>query len=559
MKNFQDKPCRNLNKIYVLFYIFLIFCLSRGYYFLLSDYQLASMVYDSTWWLSLENIINNPVLQDDEYYKIRIDTRIPIEIILHKVILEISNFFNFSQLKTNLYITSSIYMMFIYTAFYLGKKELKSSSLGLLYSFCCIQTAYSVWLSFPVFVPKIIGFTLYPLALYALTTRKEKTNYYYAFFLALWALFYPISLIYCLPSIIVGAGLYYYFFKDNYRALNLPLLLTTLIVLVISMSASFFLIKSYPATSAEIFSIFYGSYSNSLILILNYYSFYFLYLIMFLFCFVTDYFFKIIKNKNVYLYMFIATASITSSLVCYVFQNHVSFFRTTWFWRSVFYSNIPAMMCLFLYFKEILPYIFSKKYKVQLLKNKEYIAFLLVVFFISILCTFNNYFTSSLNIFKISNKIQDIYYQKDKEIEIEEDFFKITQILKKTSGNYRLLMPPLELQSGFSDTIEAYIPWVCLLSRGDSYHFIFQTNLTNHYLEKNEIYNQILKKSSDDFDLSKKLYTFMKDLNVDVILLPRKITIDSPLFHPLYLGFKWGLYTLNESTREGASPLTSSR
>jgi len=137
------------------------------------------MLYDSTWWLSLENILNNPILENDEYYKIRIETRFPLEIILHKLICVVANASHFSRVRINLYITSIIYILFIYISFYLGKKELKSPSLGLLYSFCCIQTVYSVWLSFPIFTPKIIGFTLYPLALYALTTHEEKVNYYY--------------------------------------------------------------------------------------------------------------------------------------------------------------------------------------------------------------------------------------------------------------------------------------------------------------------------------------------------------------------------------------------
>lgn len=535
MSYFPNKYQRYLNNGYIIFYIFLIFGFSRGYYFWLSDYQLASMVYDSSWWLSIENTLNNLTLETNEYYKIRIDTRLPIEIIIHKLILSISGFFSFSLIRTNLYITSSICIMFIFTAFYVGKKELKSSFLGLIYSYCCLQTAYSVWLSFPIFVPKLIGFTLYPLGLYALTTRIEKTNFWHTFFLIFWAILYPISLIYCLPSIIVGSIFYYYIFKEDYLNLNLQLLGIILVVLGISIGISFSHMSSYSATSMDVFSIFYGSYSNSLSSIFKYYGFYFLYLIIFLLCCISDFFFKISKNKRFYLYMLIALISIISSFVCYFFQGHISFFRTTWFWRSVFYSNIPAIMGLFLFLKEIF-------FHLSLQKNKRYMAFLFISLFISILCTFNGYFKPSLNLFRTFDKIKSIFFQGEKEIKIEKDFFNIIQILKKQNENVRLLMPPLNLQTGFTDTIEASIPYICLLSRGDSYNFIFQTPLTKEYVEMNDRYTHLLKMHPNNIDTFEELNLFMKNLNVYIVLLPRKINVISPLFKPLYLGSEWGLY-----------------
>lgn len=533
MTYFQHRFRKHLRKSYIVFYIFLIFCSSRGYYFFLSDYQLASALYDSTWWLSLENILNNPLLENDEYYKIRIETRFPLEIILHKLICVVANASHFSRVRINLYITSIIYILFIYISFYLGKKELKSPSLGLLYSFCCIQTVYSVWLSFPIFTPKIIGFTLYPLALYALTTHEEKVNYYYVFLLILWATFYPISLIYCLPSIVVGTGLYYYIFKDECRKLNFQIFLITLVILMMSVTISFLIIKSYPATSLEFFSLFYSTYSNSLSLILKNYYFYFAYIFIFSLCVISDFFFKIIKNKIVYLYIFITITSIVGSLVCYILQNYISFFRTSWFWRSVFYSNIPAIMAILLFFKEILSYLSSKK------MAKNYIYFLPLTIFISMSFIHNPDLGSSLNIFNISIKVKRIIWQKSKQNESEIDFFKITEILKKMDRNDHLLLPPLNLQSNFTDTVEAYIPLKCLLSRGDSYHFIFQTDLTNDYIKKISKYNHIFREFSN---ISNELSVFMRELKVNFVLLPRRIDITSPLFQPLYLGSEWALY-----------------
>jgi hypothetical protein len=528
---------------WVILGIFAIFFFSRGYYFWLSDYQIASLSYDSSWWLAFENILNHPKLMKYEYYKLRIDIRFPFELISHKLIMFASKFYNLSLIKINLWITTVIYLFFIYKAYYLGKKELNTPWGGLFYSFSCVQTIYSTWLAYPIFTPKIIGFALYPLLLYALlTSTLTVRNYGYLFCIACWAIFYPVSLTYCLPSIIIGTGIYSYTFEEEEqgRAINKPLLIMTLVSFIIGMSINYLLVKSYPASSKEIFSIFYGKHLISCHSIFNTYRLYLMYLIIFLLVFIIDRRYKFIKNKIIYLYMFISMSFIIISFISYILQNYISIFRTTWLWRSVYYSSITSAMFLFLLFKEAALHLIHNKTFPQLAKIKESIVFLFATLFVTLLQVFSPEYSYSLSILSVPKRLYSAY--KGPNRDIEKDFSEIYKALKNQPQGCRFLLPPLNLQSSFSDTIEAISPCVGLLSRGESYNYIFQTELTNQYVQENIQYKQIFKENINELALSNTLNLFMERLNVKLILLPEHIKLNLPFFRPLYKGNKWSLY-----------------
>lgn len=186
----------------------LVFSCGRAHYFVPSAprYHFFSRASDAAWhWCYQSSLANRTSFRNDVYQKLADELRFPVDRFINRLIIWLSQKLSFPRLTLNFLLSSTIYLLTFLFIYLLGLKVIREPKWAFFFGLLVSQSMYVSWLRYPVFVPKMLGFMMYPLVWYALVKLKEHPQKYWLFILVGMIAFilYPVSTIYYFPLLLL--------------------------------------------------------------------------------------------------------------------------------------------------------------------------------------------------------------------------------------------------------------------------------------------------------------------------------------------------------------------
>lgn len=527
--------------IFFFLFISILFAYHRLHYFFISEYDVLKISSDSSWWWIIQNWIQQDGFGfNSSSIKDRILFRLPTDIYWQEFVVNLSNFFDLNLFKTNIIISSIIFIILAISIFSLSILLLNNFIWGCLSVVCIMNTSYTLFVRYPVVPAKVWGFILFPLILISLIKIIEKNKgYLMGFFLSSISMVtYFISFCYfAIPISIatIASGVIKQKNKFNYISKQIffwsALLILSLVVMFI-LKGSNNVFEAAPKNFTELFYqnhklnlynlviIFITSSSSFLGLVVSYY------LIR-----------KYASNDKTYEVYFIFLATITvllfiTSIIGLILANFFDLFRTLWFWRAAYFMGLPSTLCFIIGLKVFY-------YSSNLNKNKKTLCTILLIIIYLVFSTIarQGYYN------KPTTAIGWFLFKDHNAINLENENLKeLINYSKSIQVDKFLILPPLNMQDIKTDIFEASSNIPVILSRGDHPHLIYKTDRTKDYSENIILYNKILE-MNDDILKSQYFKEFLNNKNVSHILFPNEEIFDwikiNPDFEIIFENDNW--------------------
>jgi len=529
----------NIKKYIIFFLLILIFfAYHRLHYFFIHEYDILRISSDSSWWWIIQNWIQQEGFGfNSSSIKDRILFRLPTDIYWQEFIVYLSDFFNINLLKTNIIISSIVFIILSISIFALSFRLLNNFYWSFLSLFCIMNTSYSLFIRYPIVPAKVWGFILFPVILiFILNIIERNRSYFISFFLLIVSMItyfisfsyfvIPLSLATLYSSSINRSNNLNYFKKQIIFWIAL-LVLSILVMVVLKGGKNVF--EASPVVFTELFyqnhklnlfniSIIFISSSSSIFgLLVSYY-------LIRKFDYSHKIYFSFLSIITILLFII--------SLVGLILANFFDVFRSLWFWRSAYFMGLPATLCFMIGLKFF--YSNSNFYKIKKIIITTFIISFYFIFSIISRQAYYNKPTTAIGWYLYNDHEASIL----ENINLEE-LINYSNDLKVEDF---LILPPLKMQNINTDIFEANSNLPVILSRGDHPHLIYKTDRTINYSETIIKYNKILD-MNDNILKSEFLKNFLNDKNVSHILVPNEkifnwIKLD-PKFVVTFKNEKW--------------------
>lgn len=369
-------------------FLLLVFLLCRAHYFFPSVPIYNLLTFDSSWWLNLQVGLQHPeIFGDDEYFQARLDIRTSVSTLPQRGLVALSNFLGISLLTLNLLISSVIYFLTLLALNFLGLTVLKDPKWTIFFVLLVSQCTYFRWLRYPVLVPKMLGFLMYPLVLAALI-RAPHGRFGYAVFVGTFliaVILYPGSVMYYFPALAVAGFVSIFVCREegelgwqSLKKYTIGILTVSILSIIVWTSTA---LKSFSEPMSpvplHITEYFYTNHK------FGFPRGFFVYLIdygdYFIFCIVALIFlFRRAGHWCLHttLLFSVFVGCIGFAIATHIAASSVPEIRMLWLWRAAYYSYVPGLLLIVLGLMEMarhgnlsnrMPYTFAKKLAIVLL------------------------------------------------------------------------------------------------------------------------------------------------------------------------------------------------
>ena len=528
-----------------------LFLVYRLPYFLMSKYELLRIAGDSSWWWIIQRWFDREGQGFNTFFlENRVNFRLPTDIFWQENIVALSNRLNIDLMDLNLVITSLFLIACSSFIFLIGQQILKHPIWSFLFTISFMMAAYVGFLRYPVFVPKLIGFTLFPLIMiYSLDMVENNRGYLRNFLLYLLLMCtYFVSFSYTAPAICASTvltGLFLKYKKSEFMpylkqqtAFWLAIVATGIIVMFVikgdggvlhppplevtelvysnhqfSVDKLMYYLKTHRAS---LMAVFVGAF-----LILKYGDY--------------DARFRFSFSAITFFVLF------SGGIISHALASYIDFFRSTWYWRTTYYSYLPATLCLFIGLRSIPKSLFEKKYKVHIL-----IFCTILLFTLSFLSAQTKYFNKSRQYWR-GISFQPVYLGGAPD-NLDDELHALVSFAQGLPYDSLILMPPINKQNFDTDIFEAESGVPVTLSQNDRMHLIYESPLTYSYAEDVRRYYNIIALPNGP-DRTKAFVEFAVEKNISHILIRNRKgqEVSSPVLTEVFKNPSWIVYSLKNS------------
>lgn len=526
--------------------VFVLFFHQRFYYFVMHKYDILRISTDSIWWWIIQNwYLRGGEGFDSSLIQDRINHRLPTDIFWEKSIVFISQIIHVDLLTLNLFFSALVHILLSTIIFLFGQHLLKTPKWAALFTIFFMHTSYAMFIRYPIFAPKMFGFLIFPLMVWAfLTVVNHNKGYFIGFVtLLLGMVTYFISFSYVAPAIgfaTICAGIFRRLKTkeiSNYFKKQLLFWSGSAVIAFIVMNALKGGLGVFKAPPIEITELIYLNHALNLlnfgtILLASSTAIVSILIGLYL---LHRYNWNDNMAKTVFCFAAtIAFVLLICGLAGQALAAYSDVFRTLWFWRAAYYLHLPATICFFIGLQS-LPY-HVRFWKLQ---RRGIIIFLSLSFLIF-----------SVQARLIHNQIPMTFIgwaikTDHKAISLKNSSLReLIFFGQQLPEGSRVLMPPIKKQSADTDIFEAESGVPVVLSRGERMHLIHETPKT--YSIANDItkYRRIISQKS----LKKRanaLLNFCNEKSATHIMLPHtdqfSWAINSSVFNVVLLNEHWAV------------------
>ena len=512
--------------------------------------QLLRVSTDAIWWAEIQYwFYRDGAGLNQEMLLRRIDFRLPTDVLMQKSMAALSHFFEADLIFTNLLVTSFIFLISIAVIFLVGLRKLPNARWASAFTLCIMFTAYIGWLRYPVLVPKLFGFMIYPLVFLLLLdiTRYNKGYLTAGIVLLLSMLSYFVSVMYTLPAMAIAT----FFVGIGYRRSDKSGIMSFLIKQLIFWGSMFavsiitlFLLKGGTAPlkppAIEITEFVSGAHRYSIKKFIediatHVFSAFAVLLGGWL----------IFRRKSQdpalrmeFLYCAVVfIVLLVLSIVAHVFASKVDLLRTTYYWRASNYSYIPATLCLFLGLAQTPKHIFIRRWRIT---DKAFQTGIVVLFIVT------SVFARHVDHFH-GRSIAEVLmpgYRSTSQSDVD-DLNSLVAFAHTLARNDLIMLPPYRRQSIYSMIFEmrALVPTV--FSRKDTGDFLFRTSFTDSMYKEYSAYKTAMEIETE-YDRTRAVVDIARSKGATHILVDNSyghgLTADE--LQKLFENKSWTLFAL---------------
>ena len=529
---------------------FFIFSVLRLPYFFMDQTQVLRVSTDAIWWAEIQLWFHRAGAGlNEEMLLRRIDFRLPTDVLMQKSMPALSHYFETDLFFINLLVTSIIFVAAIALIFLLGLRNLPSAKWASAFTLCIMFTAYIGWLRYPILVPKIFGFMMYPLVILLLLniTRYNRGYLIAGLTMLLSMLTYYVSLMYTLPAMAMAS----FFIGIHYRCVDRSVTIDFIVrqllfwglMLCVSIIALFLLkngvasIKPPTLDITEFVSRAHRYSINKFIKDIATHMFSVLAIL------ISGWFIFRRKPQDPvvrmqYLWCVVVFAVlISTSILAHMFASKVDLLRTTYYWRAAYYSYIPATLCLFLGLTQMPNNITVWR---RSFTGKAFQKTIVLFFMLAAL------FSRNINFFHDSSfaEIAMPGYRSTKQSDVE-DLNSLVAFARTLSKDNIVMLPPFRKQSIYSMIFEmrAMIPTV--FSRKDTGDFLFKTPFTSSMYKEYSNYKTAME-IENEYERTLAVVNIARNKSVTHILVDN--TFDTSLnageLEKIFENKSWTLFSL---------------
>ena len=158
-----------------VFLLTLVFCTGRAHYLLSSLPRFYLFSSDATWWWIYQSQLEKKdIFADNVYFKAKKETRFITDSIFQESIVHLSDKLPLPRIKLNHFLSTAVYLTTFVFLYVLGLSVLNEPKWALFFGLVVAQSTYVRWLRYPVFAPKMLGFMMYPILLFAIIRLCER-------------------------------------------------------------------------------------------------------------------------------------------------------------------------------------------------------------------------------------------------------------------------------------------------------------------------------------------------------------------------------------------------
>lgn len=460
------------------------FAVLRLPYFIIDQTRLLRVSTDAIWWAEIQYWFHRDGAGlNQEMLLRRIDIRLPTDVLMQKTMSSLSHYFGTDLIYTNLFVTSLIFIVSISLIFLLGLRNLPSAKWASAFTICIMFTAYVGWLRYPVLVPKIFGFMMYPLIFLLLldVTRHNRGYLIAGLALLLGMSLYFVSVIYTLPAMAIATFFVGIEARRAHRPEAIAFAVRQLLFWISMVAASIitlFLLKGGldtlkpPALEITEFVSRAHRYSGDKF-VKDIATHMFSALAILLGGWLV---FKHESRDPALRLQFLWCAVVfavllSTAILAHTFASKVDMLRTTYYWRAAYYSYIPATLCLFLGLAQTPRNIAVWKLSFT---GKAFRRTVLLCFILTAM------FSRSVNYFHDSSLAELVMpgYRSTEQVDVD-DLNSLVSFARSLPRESVIMLPPYHKQSIYSMLFEmrAMVPTV--FSRKSTVDFLFQTPFTD--------------------------------------------------------------------------------
>lgn len=466
-----------------------------------------------------------------------------------------------SLVNANLLVTNIIFLATVVCTYFLGKKLISDSFWSAILTVCVFTTAYSMFLSYPIFAPKMLGYMVFPISLLMFLPMIYRNQGYGIAYLGLLIhmVLYFVSFAYTVLALATATFLCGLFTASSRNAklqhIRKQLIfwgltaITAIIIMQILKGPN----GVFQAPPIEVTELIYKNHkftsrtfighviSASASLLAIAFGFY------------------LIRKSNIkkeeltkpFRFFFILTIVLLMiSILSHSAASTIAQIRTTWFWRASNFSHLSAVMCLFIGLQSVTA---NSTRILQLssingqLRKAAYVTFFILMALLA----------RNVEFPWVGLKLgAPPYYANDGDPPEEQDraLKDIIQFTKNLAPKpVRMLLPPIHWQNVETDIFEAEAQAEVIVSRNDRMHLIYQTSVTIPYSEDIVAYRKLIERNNES-DWSTLLVRFAKEKGATHILWRKKSKYAAPqveqLLKPVLKNSRWIIFCVKEERGE---------
>ena len=541
------------------------FVYARLHYFFLSEYELLRHAFDARWWWGFQHLIDSPAFDATPVLQNRLHIRFITDVYLQNLLIDAARWTGIDLFTFNLLVTSTIHLITAGMLFVLGLFVLRSSGWAFLFAFIVLQLDYGTFMRYPVFVPKMLTFSLYPLLLLLCfcVSQRAKKFWVLAAFSSAGMFLYPAMFLYVMPSLFLVGFITGVFWRwdhgPNWAFVTRYVAMVVIWIGFLLTVRSLLVDAPKEAAAFEDFQLFYSflvfSFPKT---VLEYLSQYGLYVVIS----IVAIYVSLIRPKwptdsepsqALQFFALCSVVLLTTAMTAHILASSVALLRMLWTWRSAYYASVPAVLAGMILLKLFWPVMLKRarviiggsKGKPGNINGMKIAAVCLLLFAVVMVSpTGITNVKGALHAWHTLATSKGVSYA-------DRDLEELVHAAKGTPVGSRILMPPLRVQLADTDIFEAVADRRVLLSRADIGHVNIRSSYTDDYVKALREYANIMA-LSDPRQRMPELTAFARALGATHILLPANAFVDGlPNDLPVVLrNDRWILFRVPTSTRD---------
>jgi len=497
----------------------LVFCMGRAHYFLSSLPRFYLFCSDARWWWIYQSQLDNEdVFAGNVYFEAKKKTRFITDSILQKAIVQLSHTLSLPRIILNRYMSTAVYLTTFILLYILGLSVMHEPKWALFFCLVLAQSTYARWLRYDVFVPKMLGFMMYPILLFAVVKITEGRKGPLLFALlsigAFWL--YPGSIVYCAP-VLVPVGLLGLIMRrgeedDYWRPIGEY-------VVGIGVLASMMVLMKYLRGEQNppplyITEYYYKNhlfvFPKRFLLYARTYGDYFLLSSVSLGC-LLRWGSEQIRRRALVLYA-IFLGCLLGGIITHMLGVQVPEIRMLWVWRLAYYTYVPALLLIVMAVQQT-----ASRLSAQTKLSKVMIWLLIVIlpgWIIYRSPELNNNIRGAIKIYGdiVNGVIVDRYEQR---------VSGLARFARVTDENSLFLLPHRRFQDRYTDMFESECCRGCLLSRNERYLMVVEDELSEPYFRLLKAYDAIDDLKEEE-EFGTQLIQFAEEVGASYVILSKE-------------------------------------